>query len=46
MSRKPTHPGEVFLEDIMKPLGLSVTEAAHMLGVSRKSLSDFLCAVR
>ena len=42
MSRKPTHPGEVFLEDVMKPLGLSVTEAARMLGVSRKSLSEFI----
>ncbi len=26
--RKPTHPGEVLLEDVIKPLGLTVTEAA------------------
>ncbi len=42
MTRKPTHPGTVFLEDVMKPLELSVTEAAHMLGVSRKTLSEFV----
>ena len=37
MTRKPTHPGAVFLEDVMKPLNLSVTDAARMLGVSRKT---------
>ena len=42
MTRKPTHPGTVFLEDIMKPLHLSVTEAARKLGVSRKTLSEFV----
>ncbi|SFR67615.1 HigA family addiction module antitoxin [[Clostridium] aminophilum] len=42
MTRKPTHPGSVFLEDVLKPLGLSVTEAAKMLGVSRKTLSEFV----
>ena len=42
MARKPTHPGSVFLEDIMKPLGLTVTDAARMLGISRKTLSEFV----
>lgn len=42
MTRKPTHPGTVFLEDVMKPLNLTVTEAAEMLGVSRKALSEFV----
>lgn len=42
MTRKPTHPGTVFLEDVMKPLNLTVTETAHMLGVSRKALSEFV----
>jgi len=37
--RKPTHPGEVLLEDIIKPLGLTVTHAAKCLGVTRKTLS-------
>ena len=42
MKRKPTHPGAVFLEDVMKPLNLTVTETARMLGVSRKALSEFV----
>lgn len=42
MIRKPTHPGTVFLEDVMKPLNLTVTNAAFMLGVSRKTLSEFV----
>ena len=42
MTRKPTHPGSVFLEDVMKPLNLTVTETARMLGVSRKTLSEFV----
>ncbi len=42
MIRKPTHPGSVFLEDVMKPLNLTVTDAAGMLGVSRKALSEFV----
>lgn len=37
--RKPTHPGEVLLEDVIKPLGLTITEAAERLGVTRKTLS-------
>lgn len=42
MTRKPTHPGTVFKEDVMKPLQLTVTDAARMLGVSRKALSEFI----
>ena len=42
MTRKPTHPGTVFYEDVMKPLDLSVTKTAEMLGVSRKALSEFI----
>ncbi len=40
--RKPTHPGKVLLEDVMKPLGITVTEAAKNLGVSRKTLSEIV----
>ncbi len=40
--RKPTHPGTVLLEDVIKPLNLTITEAANMLGVSRKTLSEFV----
>lgn len=42
MKRKPTHPGNVFLKDVLKPLNLSITEAAKMLGISRKALSEFV----
>lgn len=42
MSRKPTHPGEVFLKDVLEPLGITVTDAAAMLGVTRKTLSEFV----
>ncbi len=40
--RKPTHPGEVFLEDVIKPLGLTITEASQDLGITRKTLSQFV----
>jgi len=40
--RKPTHPGEVLLEDVIKPLGLTITEAAKGLDVSRKALSELV----
>jgi addiction module HigA family antidote len=42
IKRKPTHPGEVLLEDVIKPLGLTITEAAQKLGVSRKTLSELI----
>ena len=40
--RKPTHPGIVLKEDVIIPLGLTITEAATDLGVSRKALSQLL----
>ena len=41
-ARRPTHPGEVLLEDVMKPLGITITDAARDLGVSRKTLSEIV----
>ena len=38
----PPHPGEVLRELCIEPLGLSVTEVAEGLGVSRKTLSAVL----
>src|SRR5271157_4352210 len=38
----PPHPGEIIREDCLKPLGLTVTDAAKGLGVTRKALSDLL----
>ena len=40
--RKPTHPGIVLLEDVIRPLGFSITKTAQLLGVSRKVLSAFV----
>ena len=38
----PPHPGEILKELCLQPLGLSVTQAAEALGVSRKTLSAIL----
>jgi len=38
----PPHPGEIIRELCLEPLGLSVTDAAAGLGVSRKTLSSIV----
>ena len=38
----PPHPGETIRELCLKPSGLTVTDAAKGLGVSRKTLSSLL----
>ena len=38
--KDPPHPGLSVRRDCLDPLGLTVTEAAKKLGVSRKQLSD------
>ncbi len=40
--KNPPHPGLSVRHDCLEPLGLSVTEAARKLGVSRKQLSDIV----
>ncbi|MEM9305583.1 MAG: HigA family addiction module antitoxin [Pseudomonadota bacterium] len=40
--RNPPHPGEILRELCIEPLGISVTDAAKALGVSRKTLSAIL----
>lgn len=40
--RKPTHPGVLLKEDVLIPLGLTITKAAEDLGVSRKALSELV----
>lgn len=42
LMHKPPHPGDVLKELCLEPLGISVTEAAIALGVSRKTLSAVL----
>jgi addiction module HigA family antidote len=38
----PPHPGETLREDILPALGLTVTDAADQLGVTRATLSRVL----
>lgn len=38
----PPHPGETLKEDVLPALGLTVTEAARQLGVTRTALSRVL----
>ncbi|MXY40067.1 MAG: HigA family addiction module antidote protein [Rhodospirillaceae bacterium] len=38
----PSHPGAFIRDEVIEPLGLSVTEAARILGVRRATLSDLL----
>jgi addiction module HigA family antidote len=38
----PPHPGETLKEDILPALGLTVTQAAKQLGVTRAALSRVL----
>jgi len=38
----PPHPGEVLKALCLEPLGLTVTDAARALGVSRKALSGIV----
>jgi addiction module HigA family antidote len=40
--KDPPHPGELVKEFCLEPLGLSVTDAAAGLGVTRKTLSALL----
>ena len=40
--KSPPHPGLSVRHDCLEPLGLTVTEAARKLGVSRKQLSSIV----
>ena len=42
LMHNPPHPGEVLRKLCLRPLGVSVTQAAKALGVSRKTLSSIL----
>ena len=39
---KPPHPGRMLLKDVLPALGMSVTEAAAQMGVTRPGLSRML----
>ena len=40
--KNPPHPGLSIRHDCLEPLGMTITDAASHLGVSRKHLSDVL----
>ncbi len=42
MMRNPPHPGLTVRHDCLEPLGLSVTEGARVLGVSRQALNNLV----
>jgi addiction module HigA family antidote len=42
LRRPPIHPGAVLREDVLPALGLSVSEAARRLGISRQQLHRVL----
>jgi len=37
-----THPGELFKEEIINAYGLTITEVAEMLGVTRPAISNLV----
>jgi addiction module HigA family antidote len=40
--KNPPHPGGVVLDECIEPLGLTITEAAQALGVTRVTLSELV----
>jgi antitoxin HigA-1 len=38
--KKPVHPGRIVRHDCLVPLGLSVSDAAKILGVTRQALNN------
>lgn len=42
LKRQPTHPGEMLREDFMPDYGLTVSDLAERLGVSRQTINEIL----
>ena len=42
MRRRPTHPGEMLREDFLPDYGLTASELASTIGVSRQSVNELL----
>ena len=40
--KTPPHPGRIVRQECLEPLGLSVTDGAKALGVSRNALSELV----
>jgi antitoxin HigA-1 len=42
LMHSPPHPGRIVRQECLEPLGLTVTDGAKALGVSRNALSELL----
>jgi len=42
LPRNPTHPGEMLIEEFLKPLGISQVAFAHHIGVSFKRINEMV----
>ncbi len=42
MKRPPTHPGEMLLEEFLKPLGISQADAARRMKISTNRLNELI----
>ena len=42
MKRPPTHPGEMLLEEFLKPLGMSQADAARKMRISSHRLNELI----
>lgn len=40
--KNPPHPGRIVRQDCIEPLGITVTEAARVLGVTRQALNNLV----
>jgi addiction module HigA family antidote len=40
--KNPPHPGRLILEEILQPLGLTITSGAKILRVSRRALNNLV----
>jgi len=41
-TRKPTHPGELIREDLLPETGISQSQLAKFMGVSRRTVSEII----
>jgi len=42
LEREPVHPGEILLEEFLKPLNISQTQLAKELGVSFRTINEII----
>ena len=42
INRRPTHPGEMLREDFLPDYGLTISELAKAIGVSRQSVNELV----